>query len=256
MQRLLLRTCQLPSVPAQICNLTRLTHLVRCCCRWAAGRLERAAAGSAMSVACQGVRHTMRTCLRRAWPAPPLAAALEAPAPNPQLLRLPAQDLSRNQLVELPATLSALGSLKELVAEGNCFPRIPQASAGCGGRCFYLLPPLLAGTAVPASSPTCCCCAPPACVLAHRSTWRPHAQVLGLLPSLEVADLSFNIYMEAAASLAPLLENDGLEMLSRLDLRRVGSQGGGGGRGAAWPGCSVLPCAWVLRCEHVVGAEI
>ena len=36
------------------------------------------------------------------------------------------QDLSRNQLVELPPGLSAVSSLRELVAEGNCFPRIPQ----------------------------------------------------------------------------------------------------------------------------------
>lgn len=107
LQRLMLRCCQLPSVPAGVCLLSRLTHL----------------------------------------------------------------DVSRNQLVELPPGLSALGALRELVAEGNCFPRIPQVLAG--------------------------------------------------LPSLEVADLSFNIYMEAALSLAPLLEENGLPKLRRLDLRKM-----------------------------------
>lgn len=43
--------------------------------------------------------------------------------------------------------------------------------------------------------------------------------MLAGLPSLEVADLSFNIYMEAALSLAPLLEENGLPKLRRLDLR-------------------------------------
>ncbi|PRW44486.1 small GTP-binding isoform B [Chlorella sorokiniana] len=107
LQRLKMRCCQLPSVPAQICNLTRLTHL----------------------------------------------------------------DLSRNQLVELPPSLSAVSTLQELVAEGNCFPRIPQ--------------------------------------------------VLAQLPHLEVADLSFNIYMEAAASLAPLTADGGLAALRRLDVRKM-----------------------------------
>lgn len=68
-QRLLLRCCQLPSVPGELAALTGLTHL----------------------------------------------------------------DLSRNQLVELPPALEALGGLRELVAEGNCFPRIPQVwGAGAG----------------------------------------------------------------------------------------------------------------------------
>ncbi|KAL4428433.1 hypothetical protein ABPG75_002522 [Micractinium tetrahymenae] len=107
LQRLMLRCCQLPSVPADVCLLSRLTHL----------------------------------------------------------------DVSRNQLVELPPALSALGALRELVAEGNCFPRIPQ--------------------------------------------------VLAELPALEVADLSFNIYMEAALSLRPLLESGGLARLRRLDLRKM-----------------------------------
>jgi hypothetical protein len=64
LRRLLLRCCQLPSVPAEVCELSRLTHL----------------------------------------------------------------DLSRNQLVELPSEMSGLRALVELVAEGNCFPRIPKAS--------------------------------------------------------------------------------------------------------------------------------
>lgn len=68
LQRLLLRCCQLPSVPADLPLLSQLTHL----------------------------------------------------------------DLSRNQLVELPPTMSTLGALRELVAEGNCFPRIPQVW-GCEG---------------------------------------------------------------------------------------------------------------------------
>lgn len=43
-------------------------------------------------------------------------------------------DLSRNQLVELPPGLSALAGLRVLVAEGNCFPRIPQVRPeGRGG---------------------------------------------------------------------------------------------------------------------------
>jgi hypothetical protein len=45
-------------------------------------------------------------------------------------------------------------------------------------------------------------------------------QVLAELPVLESVDLSFNIYMEAAASLAPLLEHGGLARLRRLDLRQ------------------------------------
>lgn len=64
LRRLLLRCCQLPSVPAEVCELSRLTHL----------------------------------------------------------------DMSRNQLVELPLEMSGLRALVELVAEGNCFPRIPKAS--------------------------------------------------------------------------------------------------------------------------------
>ncbi len=44
-------------------------------------------------------------------------------------------------------------------------------------------------------------------------------QVLSKLPALEVADLSFNIYMEAAASLHSLLEDSGFSKLQRLDLR-------------------------------------
>lgn len=47
----------------------------------------------------------------------------------------------------------------------------------------------------------------------------PSLQVLAQLPSLETADLSFNIYMEAAASLAPLTADGGLAALRRLDLR-------------------------------------
>lgn len=47
-----------------------------------------------------------------------------------------------------------------------------------------------------------------------------------MLPALEVADLSFNIYMEAALSLEPLVEHDGLPSLRRLDLRwaRLGTR--------------------------------
>lgn len=54
-----------------------------------------------------------------------------------------------------------------------------------------------------------------------RPTARPTLclQVLAQLPQLEVADLSFNIYMEAAASLAPLTADGGLAALRRLDLR-------------------------------------
>ena len=47
-------------------------------------------------------------------------------------------------------------------------------------------------------------------------------QVLAELPALEVADLSFNIYMEAAASLQPLVGEGGLSRLRRLDLRQDG----------------------------------
>ena len=47
--------------------------------------------------------------------------------------------------------------------------------------------------------------------------------MLAQLPQLEVADLSFNIYMEAAASLAPLTADGGLAALRRLDLRCGGS---------------------------------
>ena len=68
-QRLRLRCCQLPAVPAELGELVHLTHL----------------------------------------------------------------DLSRNQLVELPMALSDLEELRELVAEGNCFPRIPMVRGGAVG---------------------------------------------------------------------------------------------------------------------------
>lgn len=48
-----------------------------------------------------------------------LTVALPSCCPAPQ-------DLSRNQLVELPPGLAGLGQLRELVAQGNSFPRIPQ----------------------------------------------------------------------------------------------------------------------------------
>lgn len=73
----MLRCCQLPSVPAGVCLLSRLTHL----------------------------------------------------------------DVSRNQLVELPPGLSALGALRELVAEGNCFPRIPQVGPATPPRLRSSLAP-------------------------------------------------------------------------------------------------------------------
>lgn len=59
-------------------------------------------------------------------------------------------------------------------------------------------------------------------LLQHRmcvSAAPPSLQVLAQLPNLETADLSFNIYMEAAASLAPLTADGGLVALRRLDLR-------------------------------------
>ena len=49
--------------------------------------------------------------------------------------------------------------------------------------------------------------------------------MLATLPNLEIIDLSFNIYMEAASSLLPLLGDDdyddepGFPELRRLDLR-------------------------------------
>lgn len=49
----------------------------------------------------------------------------------------------------------------------------------------------------------------------------PLPQVLAQLPALECADLSFNVYMEAAVSLQPLLADGGLAALRRLDLRKM-----------------------------------
>jgi hypothetical protein len=58
------------------------------------------------------------------------------------------------------------------------------------------------------------CCSIPLLLL-------PLLQVLSGLPALEICDLSFNVYMEAASSLSGLLEGGGLSKLQRLDLRHA-----------------------------------
>ena len=68
---------------------------------------------------------------------------------------------------------------------------------------------------------------PPACPVSL-------VQVLRELPALEVADLSFNIYMEAASSLLHLMDSDthaagsGLDSIRRLDLRHAARRCGDG----------------------------
>ena len=223
LRRLLLRCCQLPCVPAKLCELSQLTHL----------------------------------------------------------------DLSRNQLVELPSEMSGLRGLVELVAEGNCFPRIPQASPA--GQCW-------AGGGDGRPLPECCrwqgrgrCRAGAGAVCSPHSRWsaaattptsashaarptaRPPArlpgppcssgaQVLCELVELQVADLSFNIYMEAASSLLHLLDSDtnaslmGLECLRRLDLRHGPARRSGDGGGVLGVGKrAVAPDARAHACSGACG---
>lgn len=128
---------------------------------------------------------------------------------SPPLVRLP-------QLVELPASMSGMEALRELVAQSNCFPRIPEARAGprreAGCACMHGQLAVAARMAGRSRAPR-----PPAL----SSVLPPPEQVLGTLGALRVADLSFNIYMEACVSLDPLFEGVGLSNLQRLDLRKM-----------------------------------
>jgi len=87
-------------------------------------------------------------------------------------------------------------------------------------------------------------------------------QVLAQLPHLEDADLSFNIYMEAAASLAPLTADGGLAALRRLDLRcglRLGSDlcisRCWDRQAAAWPRCAASTLGAGAACEEGIASR-